>query len=320
MKAVAVLGVICLHAIQPKESLAWQVVVEICRFAVPCFFLATGFFFMDAWRRDPDQPALIWRYANRLLKPFLFWGIFYAVIPPFVGGAPAGIKAAVLEHLLNIVKYPHSFLLTWGNVYHLWFLSSLLQAAAIVWICLRLWNLRAALLIGALFYGLALMGGPYSEVFFGFHLNANKGPLVSTLFFAIGAWLADRRPTFPPFLAGVLLGSGLWLHLAEASFLHGAYGRPLTSNAYLLGTIPYAVGVMLLALSFPRLGLGVARLGTYSLGIYAFHVYIIEILLGLPIGRTLANSPLLFCCVVFGITLGVVVPLSKIAWARPFIL
>ncbi len=162
LKGVGIIAVICLHAIQPGDmaatSLVWQVFNQVCRFAVPCFFLIGGFFFMHAWRQTSEPEKLICHYAARLMKPFLFWTLFYAIVPPFIGGAPDAISLKIREHLEALIRYPHTFFLT-GFVYHLWFLSSLLQAAVVVWVCLRFGNLRIALVLGAVCYCLALAGG-----------------------------------------------------------------------------------------------------------------------------------------------------------------
>ena len=91
-------------------------------------------------------------------KYFSFGPPFFAVVPPFVGGAADGYGVAVRQHLANITRFPHYFLLT-GNVYHLWFLSSLLQGICLVWLCLRFWKLRGAVLVGGAFYAAVLLGG-----------------------------------------------------------------------------------------------------------------------------------------------------------------
>jgi len=301
---------------------AFQILNQVCRFAVPCFFLTAGFFFRHAWRQKPDHLMLARSYARRLLKPFLFWALFYAVVPPFLGGSPDGIGPAILGHLGNIARHPRSFLLT-GFTYHLWFLSSLLQAAGIVWLSLRLGDIRIALLVGSVFYGVALLSGPYSPTQLGFHthFDMRNGPFVSTLFFAIGAWLQERRLNVPLVAGASLMGMGLTMHLAEGLFLFHAFARPLFSNEYLLGTLPYAVGIMLMALARPDFEWGLAgRIGLYSLGLYVFHPYVIEVLLRLPFGHTLSRNPLLFSPLVLAITYAIIRPLGRVARLRSLVL
>lgn len=326
LKGVGIFAVICLHVVQPADaslmSWPWQIWNQICRFAVPCFFLTAGFFFMRAWRRTSDHAALLRAYAARLMKPFFFWALFYAVVPPFVSGAPRGIGAAIIDHLTNIVRYPHWFLMS-GFVYHLWFLSALLQGAVLVWLALRFANLSVALWLGGILYCVALLGDPYSQTALGIQtpspsFDMKAGPLVSTLFFAIGAWLADRGRNASLATGAILMGGGLVLHLAEVICLEHVFGRPIVSNNCVVGTVPYAVGMMLMALARPNIGGWAAEIGAYSLGIFTLHPYVIEVLRLLPFGPTLSDYPPLFAGLVLMITFLVIRRLSKIRWFRSF--
>ncbi len=280
LRGIAIFAVIILHSVQPQNGpemgRAFQILNQVCRFAVPSFFLLAGFFFRHSWRRNSDHWALARSYGSRLMKPFFFWAVFYAVVPPFIGGSPHGIGSAILGHLANIARYPHSFLLT-GFVYHLWFLSSMLQAAGIVWVSLRLGDLRIALALGFVLYCIALLGGSYSQTAFGFHthFDMKNGPFVSTLFFALGAWIEERRPNVPLLAGALLLWIGLMTHLAEGLFLRHQFARPIMSNQYLLGTPLYAAGVIFVALARPNSAWRVASaIGACSLGIYVFHPYV----------------------------------------------
>jgi surface polysaccharide O-acyltransferase-like enzyme len=323
LKGFAILAVIFLHSVRPESvpvmSLPAQIVHELCRIAVPCFFLIGGFFFMRAWRKNPDHAAFAWHYAKRLLKPFLFWALFYAIVPPFVDGSPDGIGAKILNHLMSIVRFPHHFLLT-GDVYHLWFLSSMLQAAGIVWVALRLGHLRIALLLGAVFYCAALLGESYSQTALGFHTHFDmmNGPFVSTLFFAIGAWLAERRQNLPLVVGAALLGGGLLTCLAEEALLHYKFALPIAGIGPLFGTVPYAAGAVVMALALPNCGGVMAKFGAYSLGIYTFHPYVMEVLLRVSFGRAVSCSPILFSLLAFVITFAAISLLSRIRWMRPF--
>lgn len=119
------------------------------------------------------------------------------MVPPYVGGAPQGNWVALRQHLENILRYPHHFLLT-GDVYQLWFLSSLLQGIGVVWVCLRFWNGRGALL-----------GASYAGTRAGFqtHFDMKNGPFSSTLFVALGVWLTLAQPARGRVLAGIGVGS-----------------------------------------------------------------------------------------------------------------
>ncbi len=143
------------------------------------------------------------------------------------------------------------------------------------------------------------------------------GPFVSTLFFAIGAWLENRRPNVSLAMGVLLLVSGLLTHLGEAVILHLAYARPIMSYSYLAGTVPYSVGIMLVALARPNSGsVIVGMIGASSLGIFVFHPYVIEVLLRLPISHNFVNYPFFFSGLVLAITFAGIFLLGKIPGLR----
>lgn len=299
--------------------MAWQIFNQVCRFAVPVFFIIAGFLFMRTWQREPDAGALLRRYAVRLLKLFFFWAFFFSIVPPYVGGAPQGNGAVLLQHLENILRHPRYFLFT-GYVYHLWFLSSLLQGITVVWLCLRFWNVRGALLVGGVFYAVALLGASYAGTRAGFQtpFDMKNGPFTSTLWVALGVWLAQRRKF--PIVPGLgLMGLGLACHLAEAFWLRHAFQRPLMDNNFLIGTIPYALGLVWLALAQPTRGRVLAGLGTASLGIYVLHVYVIECLRRLPLEGTFLQWSWVFAVAVLAITWAVVLGLGKVRGLQMFL-
>ena len=72
----------------------------------------------------------------------------------------------------------------------------------------------------------------------------------------------------------------------EAVWLKVKFDVPIFYHDYLFGTVPFALGVSMLALrSSPRPNafvLWAARIGRYGLGIYAVHYIFIDLLLSSP--------------------------------------
>ena len=152
-----------------------------------------------------------------------------------------------------------------------------------LWFCLRILDLRAALLAGAVLYLVALLGGPgdLHRILFP-HFNLRNGPFTSTLFVALGIWLAKRGFKCSSREAVIVLCAGLLLHASEVCFLYYHYGQPIRNHDFICGTVPFSLGAMLWALSLPDYSgpFRLAHLGTYSLGIYAIHPYVIQLLQG----------------------------------------
>lgn len=190
LKGIAIIAVILLHlpASRTTDSVGWQLLNILGRFAVPCFFLISGYFFRLSWERTENKPQLLAKSILRIIPIFLFWAAVYAILPPFVDGGDWS------SHLQAILHYPHSFILT-GNVYHLWFLSSLLQGLLVLWVFLWLDHYRYGLVFGALLYTVALVAGTYSMTPLGFPISFDmkNGPFFSTLFVFLGALLAQGK-------------------------------------------------------------------------------------------------------------------------------
>lgn len=321
LKALAMVAVVFLHSPGSIDESAtgWGLMNQVSRFGVPCFFLVSGFLFMRSWAGTSHKNALLFRCARRLLLPFLFWALFYALVPPFISGEPHGIGAAIVTHLATICFYPQSFLMN-GLVYHLWFLSSLLQGVALLWICLRFLDLGAAVMLGSVLYCLALSGSAYAPTLLGFHTHfaMRNGPFSSTLFVAIGACLAKCQFPYPLHKGIILLCFGFLLQLVEVTFLHARYGVAISNVEFAVGTVPYSVGIMMVMLTMPGFGesFGLALLGPFSLGIYAIHPYIIEVLRRGIDARSVVHWPLFSTVAVFVISATAALGLSKFQLTR----
>lgn len=318
LKALSILAVVILHttaAATPDEQ--WTQLLRLCcRFAVPCFFMISGYFFMASWERSDQQGrnTLIIRYSTRLSLIFLFWSLFYAICPPFAGRVSGDLWTIIVQHLGDFLRYPHTLFFS-GYVYHLWFLSSLLQALVFLWVCLRFNQLRLAIIVGATLFGIALLGSAYSHTPLGFHtrFDLKSGPFLSTLCASMGAWICRHKVSMSRSSAACLAASGLAVQFLEAGFLRHQYGIPLGDHDFTCGSIAYAAGLMLLMLATPDAdAFGLASLGRYSLGIYAIHPYLIEVLRHWPATEWIIVSPFTATIAVWAFSVAVTLSLGKV--------
>lgn len=323
-RVCAIFAVVCIHTTPPEnQSLPWEKWFnELCRFAVPYFFIAAGYFFSLATSDGKPIVQVFSRYAQRIVLLFLGWALFYAVVPPFVGGQNYPYPARLVEHLQDMIRFPHSFVLT-GNIYHLWFLSALLQGIAIVAFFQWLKRPRLGLAFAITLLLFALLTGAYRETPVGIPLplNTRSGLFFSTFFVAVGAMLARRTKPIPLGAALTIFFVGLILHLAEIWFLSRAGAQPVGSFQLVFGTVPFAVGLMLIALARPGLrGFGIHALGRYTLGIFVLHVYVIEVIKALPWLSALTEHSIAFSLVVFTVTSTIVVTMGRFEWLKSFVL
>ena len=165
------------------------------------------------------------------------------------------------------------------------------------------------------------VGGTASAEFLASGVATDSREVIEgTLFFALGAWLEPRRRNVPLAVGIVLLGIGLLTYLSEAAYLQSTFAQPMISNNYLLGSIPFSLGSVLIALARPNLGGIAAEVGVYSLGLYALHAYVIEVLMRLPYGRAFSDFPFLFSLLVFALSFAAIRLLSRIRWMRALIM
>jgi surface polysaccharide O-acyltransferase-like enzyme len=285
-------AVICIHTgpfLDGNAPGALGILInQLSRFAVPMFFILSGYFWIDGIQRTRTDPlSFSMKSARRLLQLWLFWNAVYGFALWAGKGFPTvdSMRDSFLA-ALSAGKWME------GTSEHLWFFFSLAQAVLIAGLALRLRIPKTVcVLVVASLYAACLAGGAYAGTPFGmaFPFNTRNLVFISVPYFAIGAALHSATMN-NVVLARCLVGGGAVLHIAEAVWLHTAYS--VQAIDILLGTIPFAVGVSMLALRPDDLLSRVraaARVGRYGLGIYAGHMLFLE-----PLRRASDSLPLSF--------------------------
>ena len=251
---------------------------QLCRFAVPLFFLCAGYFLQP--RLTTGNPmAVALRYCRPLLVLWLGWSLIYLLVPfnP-IAAVQQGYLAGMAGQWQMQVGDP---LNAWwvGGMIHLWFLPALMLAVLILALCQRVGLPRLALVLGALLYLLALLGGSYGKPLLGaeWALLTRNGPFFSLLFVALGAGLraGNWRPTAS--LSSWLLGAGIALYALEAWGLLRFAEVPLNRHDFLLGSVPWSLGLFGLLLARPDWGKGswLERQAPKVLGLYCLHMMLV---------------------------------------------
>lgn len=291
-RVFAIVAVIAIHtgpfrATSDVEESVLQVGVlinQLARFAVPFFFVVSGYFWGLKVRTQASPWPVSWHMIKRIAAIFAFWSLIYVI--PFDLGAM--IRNGVLTEMkatywgLSSILSDPVRMISQGTKGHLWFLPALISAIAIVTFMLQK-NWHAGLIILSLaLYVIGLLGKGYADAPMGIHIGVNtrNGPFVATALFASGYYISNYRPRPAWLILGAFIaGGGMMLHLAELAILHRLYGTPLNQD-YLLGTYFAGMGVAIMALSGNRYlqAAFVAKLGKLILGIYACHYIFVELL------------------------------------------
>ncbi|WP_075796011.1 acyltransferase [Massilia putida] len=296
---------------------------QLERFAVPLFFILSGYFWAGRCRDGAGCWTAGLALARRVYLLFVVWSVIYFL----VNVAEAAWSADSLATGLRAAARPLPglpTLLLQGTKVHLWFLPALALAALVSGALLARRMERTLLVLALLLYGVGLAGKAYADTPFGFHthVNVRNGLCFSLLMFASGVWLRRLGPA-PAWrwLGPALALGGLALQLVELAWLHARWGTNMAQD-FVVGTYFYGLGVAMLALSdpaplrFPRL----AGLGPLVLGIYASHNLFVDPLAGPdnPM-HALPGWDIIVVAVVFVLSLALTGLLARFPLTRRFV-
>ena len=302
-RALAILAVMVIHSLpfaDPGSAVgdafdAATLANQFARFAVPFFFVMTGFFWGVKADTRAHTVAVSITLGKRLLGLFVFWSLIY-VLPfntelLFQHGL-AGAAEAIGANFHAIADHPARVFFE-GTKGHLWFLPALLCCLGVSAVLIAYDRATPLLWLAIVLYAVGLLSKAYADTPLGIAIefNTRNGPFFGLIFYASGYLLSRHKPKDTWFAGGLaLIVFGYVLQLVELDFLHSRFGTTMAQD-YVVGTYFLGVGSAMMALSnqpFTRFpGLGV--IGPLTLGIYAIHVALIELLY--PV-RYLVLSPI----------------------------
>ncbi|MBL0553789.1 acyltransferase family protein [Aeromonas caviae] len=227
-RVVAILAVMTIHLSpfsNPFDPALWDgtpyplvgaVINQLCRFAVPLFFLCAGYFLQPALAAGHPLTVAL-RYCRPLLGLWLAWSLLYVLIPfnPLAAVSEGYLPAMAGQWQMQLGDHLNVWWV--GGMIHLWFLPALMVAVLILGLCQQVRLPRLALLLGALLYAL------------------------------------------------------------EAAGLLRVAAVPLARHDFLLGSLPWALGLFGLLLANPAWGKGswLERQAPKVLGLYCLHMMLV---------------------------------------------
>lgn len=281
IKFFAILAVVIIHTFPSDNQLGYFILDNFARFAVPFFFAASGYLFGLKVTHNQKSLAYFKKYTFKILKIYVTWLVLYMAYDVMkvllsAGNVP-GELAKYIEGLtpLNLFYYGQG-----TSGYQLWFVISLVWSTVILYFFYRLKKIRLLLIIGFCLNLLGLFGQSYS-IFDPLPVSTTRAALYISLFYTtLGFWFAFAKPNIMSlnkktyFLLFVCFSA---LQFAEGyaleKFLDAKHGE------YFLSTIFLTVFLFSFALSSPKLGKGlfITRIGGNALGIYAIHIFFIDL-------------------------------------------
>jgi len=294
-RLLAIVAVISIHTTpfdigqNSDYSYDWKIgffINQVARFAVPFFFVISGYFWGMKIRQGGNPIAYSLKSANRILSLLLFWCVIYLV--PFdeisSSFSELGLIGPIKHtywHINSLLQDPFTLIFQ-GTRVHLWFLISLVISILISSLFLYKQWVNWLILFSIMLYIFGIFAKSYVDTPVGINIefNTRNGPFFGTILFVAGYYISGLKPNKKWFLYGFLIFFvGTIMHFAEITILFKLYGTQLQQD-YVFGTLLMGVGVAIISLSnHPLLQSKLlASLGKLTLGVYASHFIFVELL------------------------------------------
>lgn len=224
MKFFSAVMVVVVHSmpLMPFSREANFIIINIVgRFAVPFFFISSGFFVS---MKSRENPTYFKKYMRALIKLYLFWSILYI---------PFGFQWVQQNMDIPYVLYPIALLLGIfyiGTYYHLWYMPALIFSLYVVHWCSKRIRHRSLLpltfllfCIGSLetYYGVV----PFPEIqtlidgYMTIMFTTRNGLFFGLFFVACGFYLSKPNRAIHIEHKKMLLGISIILLIIEAYIL-----------------------------------------------------------------------------------------------------
>ena len=261
-RLLAALGVVVLHVEYPNVPSEIAIGLRLMsRWAIPFFFLISGYFL--AANNTKSNRLNVQPVVERLIWIFLVWAFVYAFV-------------VIYQHDLStsIQRIVSPYFIYFGNFVHLWFLPSLIFGYLIIAFCYN-FNLKGLLIVLSILAVITtLLSGSYAVIDLGMPLDLAAASVWLSIPFLYIGFLFYKKGHPAWWVSCLLIIFGAGLQVFEARFLANKFGSSPYEHEFLLGTIPFGIGMAGLALSdlkFLKYSIFSNWGRDYSLGIYLIH-------------------------------------------------
>ncbi|WP_117233041.1 acyltransferase [Vibrio maerlii] len=251
---------------------------QITRFAVPCFFLISGFLIQPKLVQAPIETFK--SYSKPLFKVWLVWSVISLAMPFNLGVvAEHGYLAERQGYWGYLMQTPVNTLFE-GGLVHLWFIPALIIAVGIMAVLLNSKKASWIFPLGLGLYVYGVLAGSYvnlTEIWS--PIFTRNGPFFSLLMVAIGFMVREKNIQFKSGIAMAIAFLGLLMHFCEALWLTH-FDVAFNIHDFLFGTAIWGTGTFLWFLSKPNLGnqAWVFNIAKSVLGIYVSHLLFVIIM------------------------------------------
>ena len=198
IRTPAIIAVILIHthplrnATTILSQLGEVAINQGARFAVPLFFILSGYFFSRKCESVTNPWPSLWTYVRRLGGLFIFWSVVYLFVHADISLYEKYSYTDILWLKWEVIQSHPGTIAFQGTKVHLWYLMSLLLALLLLTIFITLNAQNYIIASAAVLYVIGLLGGAYMPLPFGFDIGVNtrNGPFLSYICVALGWYLA----------------------------------------------------------------------------------------------------------------------------------
>lgn len=283
IKFFAIFAVVVIHTFPLDSQIGLFILDNLSRFAVPFFFVASGYLFGKKMLNTREPVLYFKRYVIKIVKIYVCWLIFYSIYDILV------IYQSHSNVYQNLMKYFEKFtmlnLLYYGkgtSAYQLWFLTSLIWSIIILFIFFRLKKVSLLVALSLILNIIGLLGQSYSLIY-NISISTRDALFFGLFYTTLGFFFAYHSH----FFKSLKINANIYLYLFFVfSFLQVVEGYILekilsgSHGEYFISTIFSTVFLFSFALNKKQLGKGlfITKVGSNALGIYIIHVFFIKII------------------------------------------
>ena len=257
------------------EKINWYGTHLVLRFAVPFFFITSGFLYGNKLlKRNSNLKELNKKYLKRLLILLLFW-LLIGLVPELYTKYEGSIFVRLFSMLKKIIFYPYGAL---------WYIYALLIAIPLLSFFYKKKKYLLPIVIGSFLYGFALLCNSYYflaeknyllkniiDTYMSIFISGRNGIFVGILFVSIGVYISKliKEKKINNWLTIYLLNILSFLILIlEVCFVHGK--SVLDDHSLFIITPLLSATIVLLLIKFSR-HKQYKKLRNISIGVYLTH-------------------------------------------------
>ncbi|WP_099159449.1 acyltransferase [Virgibacillus ndiopensis] len=266
------------------------VIDTFARFAVPFFFVASGYLFVqkiNSITNTRKQFAYFKKYTIKLTKLWLAWFVFFFLFDLIIQfieteKTTQALKSMFMDYLASYYNWEILYYGAGHTQYHLWFLLALIWSVILLFIFVKIRLLPLLIVVSLCLNIYGLFGQSYSA-FYEVTLDTRDALFFGLFYVALGGGfgayakqlrtVANRIPT--------IVYISLLIILSIVQIVEGYITLKIfegSAQNYFIATIPLTILLFLTIIKHNQVGKNtlISKIGANAVGIYVSHVFIME--------------------------------------------